>query len=394
MKNKIALLIFLSFSLLSCNKQSLSEEEVSVINKFLTWEWYDLELVTFSGETIPNEASFEFKVEGGKLRHVSNTYYSASFGDKHYQSEGDVNLYYDKENEAIALELLNEEGEILQNGLIKIPKDQIISGLENQIKNRDKMASILKDRKFSQLPYDEFDQRGIFESKILNSFQSEDFSMNYVYSIESHLEELGDFKPYRIEGFVSTAGQSFISWELREVYKDSTIREINFDDLQTSFNKEEVANLMIKLQGTLKFYDSNMATKESFKSSNFKIDFDPNFSLVIEDEYSLSEELVSELEVPINGDTYSFLNSWYKGDGNALVSFEIVKSDREEYIIDTLANDGEDFNVFDNFNVFVNLNSNFNTGGKNWLRIYKDKLDSNRVYFFNQNKYFTLISSN
>ena len=93
MKNKIVLFIFLSFSLLSCNKQSLSEEEISVINKFLTWEWYDLEMVTFSGETIPNEASFEFKVEGGKLRHVSNTYYSASFGDKHYQSEGDVNLY-------------------------------------------------------------------------------------------------------------------------------------------------------------------------------------------------------------------------------------------------------------------------------------------------------------
>ena len=137
-----------------------------------------------------------------------------------------------------------------------------------------------------------------------------------------------------------------------------------------------------------------MATKESFKSSDFKIDFDPNFSLVIEDEYSLSEELVSELEVPISGDTYSFLNSWYKDEGNALVSFEIVQSDREEYIIDTLANDGEDFNVFDNFNVFVNLNSNFNTGGKNWLRIYKDKLDSNRIYFFNQNKYFTLISGN
>jgi hypothetical protein len=287
-----------------------------------------------------------------------------------------VNLYYDKENQAIALELLNEEGEILQNGLIKIPKDQIISGLENQIKNRNKIASILENRKFSQLPYGEFDQRGIFESKILNSFQSEDFSMNYMYSIESHLEELGDFKPYKIEGFVSTAGQSFISWELREVYKDSKTREINFDDLKTSFDKEEVANLMIKLQGTLKFFDSNIATKESFKSGDFKIDFDPNFSLVIKDEYSLYEEPISELEVPINGDTYSFLNSWYSGEGNALTSFEFIKNEDNK------------------FNVFVNLNINFETGGKNWLKIYQDKFDPNRVYFFNQNKYFTLISAN
>lgn|GEM_PF-4535682 len=394
MKIKIALFIFFTFSLFSCNKQSLSEEEISVINKFLTWQWYDLEMVTFSGETIPNEASFEFKVEGGKLRHLSNTYYSASFGDKHYQSEGDVNLYYDKENQGIALELLNEEGEILQSGLITIPKDQIISGLENQIKNRNKIASILENRKFSQLPYGEFDQKGIFESKILNSFQSEDFSMNYMYSIESHLEELGDFKPYKIEGFVSTAGQSFISWELREVYKDSKTREINYDDLKTSFDKEEVASLMIKLQGTLKFFDSNIATKESFKSGDFKIDFDPNFSLVIKDEYSSYEEPISELEVPINGDTYSFLNSWYSGEGNALLSFEIVKSDREEYIVEIDGSDAEDFNAFGEFNVFVNLNSNFNTGGKNWLRIYQDKFDPNRVYFFNQNKYFTLISAN
>jgi hypothetical protein len=376
MKTKIALFLFFSLSQFSCNKQSLSEEEISVINKFLTWEWYDLEMVTFSGETIPNEASFEFKVEGGKLRHISNTYYSASFGDKHYQSEGDVNLYYDKENEAIALELLNEEGEILQNGLIKIPKDQIISGLENQIKNRDKRASILKNRKFSAIPYGEFDQRGIFESKIMNSFQSDDFSMNYMYSIESHLEELGDFKPYKIEGFVSTAGQSFISWELREVYKDSTTREIDFDDLQTSFDKEEVANLMIKLQGSLEFFDSNIATKDSFKPGDFKIDFDPNFSLVTKDEYSSYEEPISELEVPINGDTYSFLNSWYSGEGNALTSFEFVKNEDNK------------------FNVFVNLNSNFETGGKNWLKIYQDKFDPNRVYFFNQNKYFTLISAN
>jgi hypothetical protein len=215
-----------------------------------------------------------------------------------------------------------------------------------------------------------------------------------MYSIESHLEELGDFKPYKIEGFVSTAGQSFISWELREVYKDSKTREINYDDLKTSFDKEEVANLMIKLQGTLKFFDSNIATKESFKSGDFKIDFDPNFSLVIKDEYSLYEEPISELEVPINGDTYSFLNSWYSGDGNALLSFEIVKSDREEYIVEIDGSDAEDFNAFGEFNVFVNLNSNFNTGGKNWLRIYQDKFDPNRVYFFNQNKYFTLISAN
>jgi len=374
MKNKIALLFFLSFSLFSCNKQSLSEEEVSVINKFLTWEWYDLEMVTFSGETIPNEASFEFKVEGGKLRHVSNTYYSASFGDKHYQSEGDVNLYYDKENEAIALELLNEEGEILQNGLIKIPKDQIISGLENQIKNRDKRSSILKNRKFSSIPYGEFDQRGIFESKILNSFQSEDFSMNYMYSIESHLEELGDFKPYKIEGFSTRAGQGFIGWELKEVYKDSAEREISFDDLQTSFDKEEVAELMSMLQSSMEFYDSNIASKESFKSNDFTIDFDASFSLIQNNEYSYGEELISELEIPITSDNYSFLKSWYAGEGNALVSFEFVKNDENR------------------FDVFINLNSNFETGGKQWMRIYKDNLDYYRVHFFNQNKYFTLIS--
>lgn len=374
MKKKIALLIFLSISLLSCNKQSLSEEEVSVINKFLTWEWYDLEMVTFSGENIPNEASFEFKDEGGKLRHVSNTYYSASFGDKHYQSEGDVNLYYDKENEAIALELLNEEGEILQNGLIKIPKDQIILGLENQIKNREKRASILKNRKFSSIPYGEFDQRGIFESKILNSFQSEDFSMNYMYSIESHLEELGNFKPYKIEGFSSKAGQGIISWELREVYKDSTEHEISFDDLQTSFDKEEVAELMSMLQSSMEFYDSNMASKESFKSNDFTIDFDASFSLIQNNEYSYGEELISELEIPITTDNYSFLNSWYAGEGNALVSFEFVKNDENR------------------FDVFINLNSKFETGGKQWMRIYKDNLDYYRVHFFNQNKYFTLIS--
>jgi hypothetical protein len=34
MKTKIALFIFFTFSLFSCNKQSLSEEEISVINKF------------------------------------------------------------------------------------------------------------------------------------------------------------------------------------------------------------------------------------------------------------------------------------------------------------------------------------------------------------------------
>lgn len=374
MKNKIALVIFLSISLLSCNKQSLSEEEVSVINKFLTWEWYDLEMVTFSGETIPNEASFEFKVEGGKLRHVSNTYYSASFGDKHYQSEGDVNLYYDKENEAIALELLNEEGEILQHGLIKIPRDQIISDLENQIKYRDKIVSILKNRKFRQLSDGEFDLRGVFESKILNSFQSEDFSMNYMYSIESHLEELGDFKPYKIEGFVSTAGQSFIDWELREVYKDSTEREISFEDLQTSFDTEEVAELMSILQGSLEYYDSNIASKESFKSNDFTIDFDAGFSLTQDNEYSYGEELISELEIPITSDNYSFLKSWYAGEGNSLVSFEFVKNNENR------------------FEVFINLNSNFKTGGKQWMRVYQDNLDSRRVHFFNQNKYFTLIS--
>lgn len=374
MKTKIALFIFLSFSLLSCNKQSLSEEEVSVINKFLTWEWYDLEMVTFSGETISNEASFEFKVEGGKLRHVSNTYYSASFGNKHYQSEGDVNLYYDKENEAIALELLNEEGEILQNGLIKISKDQIISGLENQIKNRDKRASILKNRKFSSIPYGEFDQRGIFESKILNSFQSEDFSMNYMYSIESHLEELGNFKPYKIEGFSSKAGQGFISWELREVYKDSTEHEISFDDLQTSFDKEEVAELMSMLHSSMEFYDSNIASKESFKSNNFIIDFDASFSLIQNNEYSYGEELISELEIPITSDNYSFLNTWYAEEGNALVSFEFIEN-------------GEN-----RFEVFINLNNSFETGGKKFMRVYKDNLDSRRVHFFNQNKYFTLIS--
>lgn len=374
MKTKIALFIFLSFSLLSCNKQSLSDEEVSVINRFLTYEWYDLDMVTFSGETIPNEASFEFKVEGGKLKHVSNTYYSASFGDKHYQSKGDVNLYYDKENEAIALELLNEEGEILQNGFIKIPKDQIVPELEIQIRNRDKRAFILKDRKFSSLPYGEFDQRGIFESKILNSFQSQDFSMNYMYSIESHLEELGNFKPYKIEGFISPSGQNFINWELREVYKDSTEREISFDDLQTSFDKEEVAELMSMLQSSMEFYDSNIASKEFYKTNDFTIDFDANFSLTQNSEYSYEEELISELEIPITGDNYSFLKSWYAGEGNTLVSFEFVKNDDNR------------------FDVFINLNSNFETGGKQWMRIYKDNLDYYRVHFFNQNKYFTLVS--
>ena len=124
----------------------------------------------------------------------------------------------------------------------------------------------------------------------------------------------------------------------------------------------------------MEFYDSNIASKESFKSNDFTIDFDASFSLIQNNEYSYGEELISELEIPITSDNYSFLKSWYAGEGNALVSFEFVKNDENR------------------FDVFINLNSNFETGGKQWMRIYKDNLDYYRVHFFNQNKYFTLIS--
>lgn len=372
MKKHLFKLLFSSLVVIffSCNKKQLNNDEINVVNKFLACEWYDLAFVSFSGETIPNEARFIFKIENSKLKHIRNTYYSASFGDKNIHDEGDVKIFYDKEKEGVVLELLNKNNEVIDEGLIKIPRDKIISTFTEQIKNREKIISILKNRKYTQLSDGEFDQRGIFESMISRSFQSSDFNMNYVYDRVTHYENLGSFQPLKIEGFYSTAGKKGIDWTLKEIFIDSTQKEVRYEDLKKTFKSDEIIVFVNKLIGPLRYFDSNISDAIDFNSNNFKLEFNNNIEL--NDDYGLK----SKLTIPVTNENFNFLKKWYGNSDNVFDDIELVKTDNDEY------------------NVFINFKNSVKSGGDNWLRVYNDLKDPSRIFFFNQNKYFALMSSN
>jgi hypothetical protein len=388
------ILIFLlsSFLFFSCNKESLNVEETKALNEFLSHEWFDLRFVKFSDETVPNEARYTFKIEDSKLKHIRETFWSASFGDKHYKDEGEVNVYYDKEKNGIVIELFNDKNELIDDGIIRIDRSEIVNRLTRQTQLRERIKEILKSRKFTELTFNEFDQRGIFESQLQDSYQSEDFEMNYSYELISHLEGLKDFKPLVIEDFYSSAGDGIL-WQLREFYDDALVGEYGAKNLRSNFSESEIIEILKTLNGNLKFYDSNISTKESFQDEPYSIQVDTDVEFYEEPRFA--NRYKSEIILPIKGDNFNFLSDWYGNGSNSSGNFEKIELVQEGL----------------SFGMIIRFKGNLNSTDGNWFKIYKvsDTPVSNadtvaydvapvktgsempsKLFFFQRNKYFAL----
>jgi hypothetical protein len=379
MKKKLYTLLIFCFILVSCNNQSLSEEEIATINEFLSWEWYDLQVTTWDNETVPHQASYKFFLEDGKLKYDTNDFWSASFGNKHYKSEGNVVLSYIKKYKYILIELINKDGEAVKRGKIFINREDIIRGLSEQIKYREQIVDVLKNGPIALRYSGEFDQLGVFKSLVLKRRQSQDFSLVYSYFPILHRELTGEFKPYEISGFNSpgAGSRSGISWTLKEAAPrtEKNLKELDSNDLIESYKLNDLIQLLEMLQNTMKYSGSNITDQKSFESDIFFITFDPSFDWV--SKVRRLNRNSESLSIPISTDSFDFLPNWYGLEGSAFAEIEIREAFRQ---------DGK-------FKVYIHFKSHYETGAMKFLNVYMDKLNKNRVHFFNELKYFSLEAS-
>jgi hypothetical protein len=220
---KLVTYFFAFCCLLSCDsfsKKSLSEDEEKVVQKFLINQWGDVKFTEFTGETIPYEFYLTFSLDGKKLKYKREENYFASFGNKNYLNEGEVNLLYDSKNNKILIELLDKKGKVFETCNINVQRENLILKLNEQIKLREILNTDINKRVKDDFNFEEWSLKGVFRSKISNMQQSEDLStLRYSHIAISHYD---NFEPLIIEGLFSLTKNETIYWKLTEVYSGPT----------------------------------------------------------------------------------------------------------------------------------------------------------------------------
>ncbi|RVU25562.1 hypothetical protein EOJ36_03860 [Sandaracinomonas limnophila] len=204
------------FFLASCSKKSLNDEEKKVVEKFLIQKWGDIQFTVFSNETIPHELYLTFHIVDSKLKYKREENYFASFGNKSFLNEGDVNLFYDTKENRIQIELLGENGDVFQTCHIDVEKENLISKLNEQIALRTVLNTDLNKRLNDNYSYDEWSLKGIFNSKISQMRQSEDLTTLHYFHVD--VDHQKKITPLTIDGLTSKSGKELIFWHLTEVY--------------------------------------------------------------------------------------------------------------------------------------------------------------------------------
>jgi hypothetical protein len=369
MYKRVILILLLAINSIGC--KSVDEEEIAIIHDFLAWDWYDMQVEVWNKETIPFYTSVSFTKDVEGLRYKIDERYSASFGNDQKTSEGKVEIEYDDDDNEIEIKLLDKNGEILRNGYIKIPRNEIKSGLTRQIELRKQINEIHNQRVFTQLYEGDYDQLGIFESKILKT-KEYDYYVKYFYFPVYHIEKIAKFSPYKLSGFRSPGvGGSALNLELKESYHEKpklTQHELNYSDIIPTFTKSEMIELLEELQRPLKFYGSNIDKPGEFNGDTFRLELDQEWRNLIKNSDPFE---TSELYIPVVFESFSFFDSWY-GKRDKSVSNVIVE-------------------LLDNGKYSLYLNLDYQTGSRKSFRVYTDKLNDDRIHFFNEVKNFTLV---
>ena len=220
---KLVTYFFAFCCLLSCDsfsKKSLSQDEQKVVEKFLINQWGDVKFTEFTGETIPYEFYLTFSLDGKKLKYKREENYFASFGNKNYLNEGEVNLLYDSKNNKILIELLDKKGKVFETCNINVQRENLILKINEQINLREILNTDINKRVKDDFNFEEWSLKGVFRSKISNMQQSEDLStLRYSHIAISHYD---NFEPLIIEGLFSLTKNETIYWKLTEVYTGPT----------------------------------------------------------------------------------------------------------------------------------------------------------------------------
>lgn len=360
--NRIYILVSLLSSLLffsSCDKKSLSEKEKETVQNFLTYQWYDLSFTKFGDDIVINDTRLIFSKKGQDLEYVWDMGYNAIFGSQTYQNKGKVDLYYSKEKNSIVISLLDEKDKASGfEALIEVEKDSIIPQLSKQIEYRKHLKDFLKGEKVKYLLSNR-DIRGLFQS-VLDGGEVLD---NY--------EELENFTPLTIKGLY-TQFKNTIEWEMKEAYlPEPKDFEIDYDDLKSEFTNAEALEIKNLLQGPLKYYDSNIKSKNKFNKEGYTMQLEPELSY---------NNNTNRYELSISEHNYDFiLNAPAKMDRFYLVFNHDPEGDSYNSISIYLRVDG----------MIRYPNGNGRTVTHNF-QLLKDKTNKNRLYLFDNFKYYIL----
>ena len=238
---KLLFFFFASVCLLSCesfSKKSLNEEEENVVKTFLVTKWGDVDFTEFTGETIPYEFYLTFKLDGKDLKYTREENYFASFGNKNYLNEGNVNLIYDTKKNVLLIELLDKNGKVFETCNLNIKRENLIQKLNEQIKLRGILNTDISKRLSDDLSFEEWSLKGIFRSKFSKMQQSEDLStLRYSHLNIAHYN---NFEPIFIEGLTSVTKNEIIYWKLTEVYTGP--EQPKKVEIETSMSADTVAS--------------------------------------------------------------------------------------------------------------------------------------------------------
>lgn len=285
-------ILFLSTLIYSCSRLDLEENELKVVEEFLTTDWYDSEIRTWNGEDVPNWYSIRFFKENGKLNFEANRQYNASFGGKVFTEESFedqiVDIYYDKEESKVKIDLYSD-GDTYQTTYLSIKnKDSIIPKLTRQIDFRNKINDFYNSRKITQfIGYDlGKDNKGVFRDSYLRRTQNQDFSltwnfneyMNFNYATFADLYGDIDYDKIEIQGIYG----GDVIFTLKEEYKYKE-NDDEYDlgklhklpDLKFKFSQSQTKKIIDILSKELSFYETNMIILDQKKGvkPNLKLKF-------------------------------------------------------------------------------------------------------------------------
>jgi hypothetical protein len=362
MKLKLLTLLIIILSLCSCDKKDLGENEKNIVEKFLIYEWSDLKFSSLGEDKVINDTRLKFSKNGSNLNYSWDVGYNAIFGSKQYHDEGKVEISYSNKQKGILISLYDKKNKLLQEGLIEIEKDSIISKLSKQIEYRKYLTDFLNRSKLEQFYFDR-EIRGVFQSVINEG------------NLIDNYEEIDNFTPVALTG-LQTKFKSTIEWKMKEVYDPIKKNyEIKYDDLKDEFNKTEIESILTLLKGPLKYFDSNIKSEKKFKSNEYQLELSPEMNYdnntndyTIEANKQNFDFILNKKTTP--GRSFLFLN----GDPNDETRISTKITLRIEGSIKYDANQGRSVTYE--------------------YAIKKDNLYPDRLYFIDHYKYFILEKAN
>tara|TARA_B110000003_G_scaffold29493_1_gene27787 strand:+ start:2777 stop:4036 length:1260 start_codon:yes stop_codon:yes gene_type:complete len=282
-------ILFLSTLIFSCSRVDLEENELKVVEEFLTTDWYDSEIRTWNGEDVPNWYSIRFFKENGKLNFEATRQYNASFGGKVFTEESFedqiVDIYYDKEESEVKIDLYTD-GDTYQTTYLSIKnKDSIIPKLTRQIDFRNKIIDFYDSRKITQfigLSWGK-DNKGVFRDSYLRRTQNQDFSltwnfneyMNFNYGAFRDLYgDRGNYEKIEIQGIYG--GDVIFTLKEEYKYKENDPGKLHkLADLKFKFSQSQTKKIIDLLSKELSFYETNMIILDQKKGvkPNLKLKF-------------------------------------------------------------------------------------------------------------------------